>query len=491
MTDIFGQTLNLNYVLLLPEIVLLLSAMLVIGIDAFKRQLNVSDNVQVGLALAGLVVALALSILQVNVDEDFARLIQVDSFTNFFRILFIAITLVIIVGSHEYIEKSVSHVGEFYGLLLLATVGAMLMASARELLTAYLAIELLSFSLYIAVSLARSDRRSGEASLKYVLLGGVASASLLYGLSMIYGVTGATQYHEISAVLSAGDTGLTTPLLLGLVLIIVGLGFKASAVPFHMWTPDAYEGAPIPVTAFLSATSKAATIALLLRWFGGPLLPIASDWQFILSGLAVATMVVGNLVAMQQVNIKRLLAYSSIGQMGYMLMAIVAVGSGYGSDATSAVLVHLAGYIITNLLVFISVTHFFNQTGQEEISSFKGLAQSNPYLALMITAGLFSLAGMPLLVGFFTKFILFQAIVSAGHLGLVTIAIVASTVSLYYYLMVIRQMYLYEPKEGTEQWKLSVTGYVTTLALFVSLVVFGLWGTPLYAAADAAASGMF
>lgn len=488
MTDIFGQTLNLDYVLLLPEIALVLSSMLVIGIDAFKRQLNISANVPVGLALVGLVVALALSILQVNVDDDFARLIQVDSFTGFFRILFIAITLVIIVGSHEYISKSVSHVGEFYGLLLLATVGAMLMASARELLTAYLAIELLSFSLYIAVSLAKSDQRSGEASLKYVLLGGVASASLLYGLSMIYGVTGATQYHEIGLVLSAGDTGLTTPLLLGLVLIIVGLGFKASAVPFHMWTPDAYEGAPIPVTAFLSATSKAATIALLLRWFGGPLLPIASDWQFILSGLAVATMVVGNLVALQQTNIKRLLAYSSIGQMGYMLMAIVAVGSGYGGDATSAVLVHLAGYIITNLLVFISVTHFFNKTGQEEINSFKGLAQSNPYLALMITAGLFSLAGMPLLVGFFTKFILFQAVVSAGHLGLVTIAVVASTVSLYYYLMVIRQMYLYEPEDGTEQWKLSSTGYLTTLTLFVSLVVFGLWGTPLYAAADAASS---
>ena len=219
MTDIFGQTLNLNYVLLLPEIVLLISSVLVIGIDAFKRQLNISGNAPVGLALAGLVVALALSILQANMDEDFARLIQVDSFTSFFRILFIAITLVLMVGSHEYIEKSVSHIGEFYGLLLLATVGAMLMASARELLTAYLAIELLSFSLYIAVSLARSDQRSGEASLKYVLLGGVASASLLYGLSMIYGVTGATQYHEISAVLSAGDMGLTTPLLLGLVLI--------------------------------------------------------------------------------------------------------------------------------------------------------------------------------------------------------------------------------------------------------------------------------
>ena len=492
MTDLSGQLLDFDYSLVLPEIIAVLFAMIVVGADAFKVQLKLPSQIALALTIVGIVCALVASLtIGLNHDGNFAGLIILDSFTTFFRVLFYGVTLTIVLGSHEYISKYVSHIGEFYGLLILATLGAVLMASAGELLTAYLGIELLSFSLYIAVSLTKGDLRSNEASLKYVLLGGVASASLLYGLSLLYGVSGSTDYSEIAAALSGSVSDLEPTLLLGLVMIIVGLGFKASAVPFHMWTPDAYEGAPIPVTAYLSATSKAATVAILLRWFGGPLLPIAGDWQMIFSALAVATMVVGNLVALQQTNIKRLLAYSSIGQMGYMLMAVVAVGSGYVDIATSGVLVHLAGYIITNILVFVGVTHFFNNEESEEISAFKGLAQTSPYLALLITAGLFSLAGMPLLVGFFTKFILFQAIVSAGHLGLVVVAVIASTVSLYYYLMVIRQMYLYEPEDSSKKLSLTTSGYVTTLMLFVAMVVLGLWGAPLYEVADTAATSLF
>ena len=211
----------------------------------------------------------------------------------------------------------------------------------------------------------------------------------------------------------------------------------------------------------------------------------------IFSALAVATMIVGNLVALQQTNIKRLLAYSSIGQMGYILMAVVAVGSGYVDIATSGVLVHLAGYIITNILVFVGVTHFFNNEESEEISAFKGLAQTSPYLALLITAGLFSLDGLPLLVGFLSKFILFEAIVSGGDLGLVVVAVIASTVSLYFYLMVIRQMYLYEPEDSSKKLSLTTSGYLTTLVLFVAMVVLGLWGAPLYEVADTAATSLF
>ena len=420
-------------------------------------------------------------------DRDFARLVQVDNFTTFFRVLFIAVTIVLIVGSHEYIERHVNHVGEFYGLLLFSTVGAMFMASARDLITAYLAIEVLSFSLYVMVSLAKNDPRSGEASLKYVLLGGVASAMLLYGLSLLYGVSGSTQYGEIAQGLSAAE-GLELPLLLGLVLIIAGLGFKASAVPFHMWTPDAYEGAPIPVTAYLSATAKAATFALFLRWFSGPLLPALDDWQWMLAGLAAVTMVVGNLVALQQRNIKRLLAYSSIGQVGFMLMAITAI-----SDETgSALLLHLSGYILTNLAVFMAVVAFYNRTSKEGISDFRGLAQTNPYLALVITAGLFSLAGMPLLAGFLTKFILFQAVVTGGYTWLVVVALTASTVSLYYYLQVIKQMYLYQPEAGSEgRWRLTPTGYLTTGALLVGVVWVGVYATPFYTVADRAIAPLF
>ena len=490
MTDILGNPLNMQYELLLPEIILGITALLVIFVDAFRRELKVGYRALPLISLLGLGAAGAATIALINEQGDFARLITLDDFTTFFRLMFIGTTAVVILGSWEYIERYVEHVGEFFGLLLLSTIGAIYMAASRDLLTAYLAIEVLSFSLYIAVSLARNDPRSGEASLKYVLLGGVASAMLLYGLSLLYGVAGSTQYSEIAAALSGGSDGLSLPLLLGLVLIVSGLGFKASAVPFHMWTPDAYEGAPIPVTSYIAATSKAATFALFLRWFAGPLLPAVDDWAWMLAAIAVATMVFGNLIALQQSNLKRLLAYSSIAQVGYMLMAVTALSTEHGADTAGGLLVHLGGYLVTNLVVFIAIIHFYNQTQKEEISDLRGLAQTNPYLALVITAGLFSLAGMPLLAGFFTKFILFQAVASADYLWLVVVGVVASTVSLYYYLQVIKQMYLYEP-EVDSRWRISPSGYLVTGSLFVAMVVLGIWGTPLYQVADAAAKALF
>ena len=361
------------------------------------------------------------------------------------------------------------------------------MAAARELLTAYISIELLSFSLYVGVSLAKNDTRSGEAGLKYVLLGGVASAMLLYGLSLIYGTTGTTTYDGIAAALEGGVVG-TPAFLLGLAFLVAGLGFKASAVPFHMWTPDAYEGAPLPITAYIAATSKAATFALMLALFGTALEPAKADWQWMLASLAVATMVVGNLIAIQQTNIKRLLAYSSIGQVGFMLMAITTVSDASGT----ALLLHLSGYLITNLAVFIAVIAFYNRTGSEEIEDFRGLAETQPYLALVITTGLFSLSGMPLLAGFVTKFVLFQAAAEEGFLWLATVAVIMSTVSLYYYLKVIRQMYVVEPAEGQEaRWRLTPIAYLTTGVLFLGIFLVGLWARPIFEAADGASAMLF
>ena len=486
MNDILGNPLNLNLGLLLPELILAAAAVLVVFVDMFQDEDAPASRLPV-LTLIGLLLAGLASLGGLDARDNFARLIEVDNFTAFFRFLFIAVAIVVIAGSHEYIQRHVNHVGEFYGLLLLSTVGAMFMASARDLLVAYLAIEVLSFSLYIAVSLGKNDPRSGEAGLKYVLLGGVASAMLLYGLSLLYGVAVSTQYSEIAAALSQHDEGLRMPLLVGLTLIVCGLGFKVSAVPFHMWAPDAYEGAPLPVTAYLSATSKAATLALFLRWFGGPLLPAIQDWQWMMALIATLTMVFGNLIALQQHNIKRLLAYSSIGQGGFMLMAITSISN----VSTSAVLVHMGGYIITNLALFTAIIHFYNRTGKEEITDFKGLSRTNPYLAVVITAGLFSLAGMPLLAGFFTKFILFQAVVEGGFLWLVVVAVVGSTVSLFYYLQVIRQMYIYEPEGDTSVWRISGTGYLTTGVLFALIVIVGIYGAPLYIAADRAAIALF
>ena len=487
MTDILGNQLNFNMSLLLPEIILAVTAVLVVFIDMFQKELKAGRRLVPAVSLLGLLAAGAASAMWIDYRDDFALLVEVDNFTTFFRVLFISVAAVLIVGSHEYIERHVNHVGEFYGLLLLSTVGAIFMASARDLLVAYLAIEVLSFSLYIAVSLGKDDARSGEAALKYVLLGGVASAMLLYGLSLLYGVAASTQYAEIAQALAKDTDGLHMPLLLGLTLIVGGLAFKVSAVPFHMWAPDAYEGAPLPVTAYLSVTSKGATLALFLRWFGGPLLPAIDDWQWMIAIIATLTMVFGNLIALQQHNIKRLLAYSSIAQAGFMLMAVTTI-----SDiAASALLLHLGGYVITNLALFIAIIHFYNRTGQEEIAGFKGLSRTNPYLALVMTAGLFSLAGMPLLAGFFTKFILFQAVVEGGFLWLVVIAVIGSTVSLFYYLQVIRQMYLYEPDGDGTRWGLSATGYLTTGVLFALMLIVGIYGAPLYTVADRAAYALF
>ena len=479
--------MNLDYSLLIPELILGVTAIAVVLADLFRRELKFGPNVLPGIAALGALAALLVSLAYLDRNDDFAGLIAIDNFTAFFRVIFTATVIVVIVGSYEFVQRKIRHAGEFYSLLLVSTVGAIYMAAAQELLTAYIAVELLSFSLYVAVSLAKTDRRSGEAGLKYVLLGGVASAMLLYGLSLIYGTAGSTQYTEIAQAFAAGTADFELALVLGLALIIGGLGFKASAVPFHMWTPDAYEGAPLPITAYLAATSKAATFALLLRIFAGPLLPVIDDWRWMMASLAVLTMVFGNLIALQQHNIKRLLAYSSIGQVGYMLMAITTL-----SDASaSALLLHIAGYLVTNLAVFMAVIAFYNRTGKEEISDFRGLAETQPYLALVLTVGMFSLGGMPLLAGFLTKFILFQAAALDGFLWLATLAVIMSTVSLYYYLMVIKQMYLDEPDGDASRWRLSTAGYAVTGALLAGTVFIGVYAGPVYEAADRASKVLF
>ena len=492
--------LNFDYALLIPEFILAATAGLVLMVDAFRRELKFSRGVLPGLAALGALAAGISSLFYINQTDNFADLIAIDNYTTFFRVLFAATLFIVVLGSYEFVSREIRHQGEFYTMLILMALGASIMASSRELLTAYIGIELLSFSGYVAVSLQKRDPRSGEAGLKYVLLGGVASAILLYGLSLIYGTAGSTSYAEIGAAFADGTANVELPLLIGLVMLIAGLGFKVSAVPFHMWTPDAYEGAPLPVTAMLSTVSKAGAFALILRIFSGPLLPVIDDWQWMIAVIALATMVVGNLVAIQQHNIKRLLAYSSIGQVGFMLMAITTV-----SDASaSALLLHMGGYLITNLAVFMAVIAFYNHSRTEEISGFRGLAETNPYLAMVIAAGLFSLSGMPLLAGFTTKFILFQAAADGGYLWLVTIAVIMSTISLYYYLQVIRQMYVFEPAgepdatsqtvhpERTElRWHVSPASYLATGVLLVAIVFVGIYATPLLTAADRAVAVLF
>jgi NADH-quinone oxidoreductase subunit N len=322
--------------------------------------------------------------------------------------------------------------------------------------------------------------------MKYMLLGAFASALLLYGISFIYGTSGSTAYAEIAAGFEDGTDGFSLATLAGLTLLLAGLGFKVAAVPFHMWTPDAYEGAPLPITAYLSATSKAAGFALLLRLFSEALMPVIDDWQFMVASIAALTMVIGNLIALQQHNVKRLLAYSSIGQVGYMLMAITALSP----EVSSALLLHMTGYVITNVAAFTAIIAYHNASRAEEIEDFRGMSDRAPLLAAVLAGALFSLAGMPLFAGFLTKFILFQSVADNGYFWLAALAVVASLISLYYYLQVIREMYVSAPVDRSRfQIPLLMRG--TVVALTVGVFFVGLYPAPLFDVTDSVARVLF
>jgi len=432
--------LTANLHLLSPEFALAGLAFAVFAVD-----LLLPDNrkeVVAWLSVAGLLGLIAVSLTMLWGEDEvlYGGLLAVDAYSLFFKVFFLGLGIFIIIASIEFVKQHLENQGEFYGLLLLSVLAMNLMAQSRELLTAYISLELLSFCLYVLVAYARSEPKSNEAGLKYIIIGAFSSAILLYGVSMVYSTLGVTRFEDISMALAAG--GDPSPALwVGLALILVGLGFKVSAVPFHMWAPDAYEGAPWPVTAYLAIGSKAAAFALLLRLFSEAFLPAAQNWQLIVAVMAGVTMLVGNLVALAQRNIKRLMAYSSIGHVGIILAGIAAL-SPDSNQASNGVMLYLVGYSITNLVVFAGLISFFNMTGREQIADFAGLADRNPFLAAAIAIGLFSLGGLPIFAGFTVKFYLFTALAREGLLWLAGLAIFSSLISLYYYLQVIRQMYI-------------------------------------------------
>ena len=472
------QELNLDWSLLVPEYILAGWAGVVVLLDLFWGRLRKDQLAYV--AAAGALVSALTALIWVNDDTNFANLIDIDNYTALFRVFFGLIGVFAIIASARFVKDRLLHAGEYYGLILLSVLGANLMAASSELLTAYISLELLSFCLYVLTSYAKFDLRSNEAGLKYMLLGAFSSAILLYGIGMIYGVSGSTRFTEIAASLSGDTAGFDLAMLLGLVLIIAGLGFKVAAVPFHMWTPDAYEGAPLPITALISALGKAAGFALFLKLFGQAFIPLVDDWRVFIAVLAAVTMAVGNLVAIQQHNIKRLLAYSSIGQVGFLMMGIAALSSDPGNaDAASALVLHLVGYVITNLAAFVAIIIYYNWTGKEEISDYAGAAERAPYLALTLSIAFFSLAGMPLFAGFTTKFILFQAAAEQGLLWLSGVAVFFSFVSLYYYLVVIKEMYLGKPAEP-RRFPTPWLEYGALTLLVAGVFVVGLYPQPLF-----------
>ena len=432
-----------NLYLLTPEFALAGLAFLVFAIDLLLPENR--KELLGWLSILGLVGLIVLSLLMLHGQREtlYGGLLAIDNFSLFFKVFFLGIGVAIILSSIDFVKQHLSSPGEFYGLLLFSVLGMNVMAQARELLTAYIALELLSFSLYVMVAYAINNSKSNEASLKYIIIGAFASAILLYGISMVYSSLGVTRFAEISAALmQAGD--LSPALWVGVALILAGLGFKLAAVPFHMWAPDAYEGAPLPITAYLAIASKAAAFALVLRLFSESFVPAADrweQWQIIVAVLAAVTMMVGNLVALAQHNLKRLMAYSSIAHVGFILAGVAALTPGSVLSA-NGIIFYLVGYSVTNMMVFAALISFFNQTGGDEIADLAGLADRQPFLAAVLAIGLFSLGGLPIFAGFTIKFYLFTAVANEGFLWLAGLAIFGSLISLYYYLQVIRQMYI-------------------------------------------------
>ncbi len=465
-----------------PEIGLTIMAIVVLFLD-----LQLPDSQRPNLALVtfiGLIATAALylilwfpvpistAVAGLGVQEGtyWGGMLRHDALAQIFKVIVLvagALTALIASGS-----TGVGRKGEFYLIIIVSSLGGVLLAGAADLIMIFLALETVTIPLYVLAAFRRDDRRSSESGMKYFLFGSFASAILLYGFSLLYGFTGQTSIAAIAEYLGSEPfSANSVPVLIAMVLVVVGFGFKIGAVPFHFWTPDVYEGAPTPVTAFLSVASKAASFAVIARFFvvvfpEGLVLngqEIASFWVQLASVLAVVSMTLGNAVALAQKNIKRLLAYSSIAQAGYTLIGVAALSAG-GQNSIAAIGFYMFMYTFTNLLAFAVVIVFSEATGSENIADLAGLSRRNPWLALTMTIALLSLAGVPPAAGFFGKFFLFQAAVDAGLVWLAIVGVLNAIVALYYYLIVVKIMYV-DHGQFEEQVIPVAQPYVWTLAI--------------------------
>ena len=439
------MVLELELFRLLPELVLTAFGLLVMLVDAFlpRGQRHLLGNV----ALIGVLGALAATVTHgLNPEYAFGpaffRLVIIDSFSLYLHFLLLAITALTILASFRYLDECDLPAGEYYALLLFGTVGMTLMASANEMVLLFLTLEISSIATYVLVGYRRSDLRSNEAALKYFLLGSFATAFLLYGVALVFGATGTTFLPDIAANLSVGR-GSANLALVGIGLVFVGLGFKVAAAPFQIWTPDVYEGAPTPITAFLSAGPKAAAFAALFRIFFVAFVPAQDDWFWLIWACALLTMFVGNLGALMQSNIKRMLAYSSIAHAGYILVAFAA----QTEFGIAAVLFYLVAYALMKLGAFALVSHISVGEANQSIDDYAGLHTRQPVLAACLSVFMLSLIGIPLTAGFMGKFYLFTAAVDAQLIWLVVFGVINSLLSAGYYLRVIKVMYMDVPTQ--------------------------------------------
>ncbi len=469
----------------LPEMVLAAAAMALLLLGALRGES--STRLVSWLAVAALVVVLVLVVAGGGEHRTgFFGMFVSDSFAVFMKTLvLVGSAVTIVIGLHYNEEQGIARF-EFPVLVMLATTGMMIMISANDLITLYVGLELQNLSLYVVASFNRDSTRSSEAGLKYFVLGGLSSGMLLYGISLVYGFSGTTAFPEIARLLGAGMSA-SAGMVIGLVFVVVGLAFKISAVPFHMWTPDVYEGAPTPVTAFFAVAPKMAAFALFVRVMMAPFGPLIGEWRQIIVFLSVASMVLGAVAAVAQHNIKRLMAYSSIGHAGYALIGLAA-GSASG---IRGVLVYLAIYLFMNVGTW-TVILCMRRKGQmlEEISDLAGLSQSQPGLALALAIFMFALSGIPPTAGFFAKLYVFLAAIDARLTGLAVIGVVTSVVGAFYYLRVVKVMYFDEPTDAFDHPIAAELKGVLVVTALVTMFFFLLPG-PIVGAAEAAAAALF
>ncbi len=467
-----------------PELLMATGAIVILLASLFWK--NVRTNVIAVAAIALLVATLALLVLQPAAGILFNGVFIVDGFARYMKALVLgaaaATMLISLSNSKEHgIDKF-----EYSVLVLLATLGMMIMVSANDLMSLYIGLELQSLALYVVAAMKRDDAKSTEAGIKYFVLGALSSGMLLYGASLVYGFTGTTQLDQIVAAITLETRSVG--LIFGMVFLLAGVAFKISAVPFHMWTPDVYEGAPTPVTAFFAAAPKVAAMALFIRVTTVSFGPITKDWQQIVIFLSIASMVLASFAAIGQNNLKRLLAYSSIGHVGFALVGLSA-GTAVGVEGVA---VYMAIYVAMTVGIFACVLALRTEDGKpvETITALAGLAQRKPFVAAIIAILMFSLIGLPPLAGFFAKWQVFLAAVEQGLFVLAVIGVLASAISAFYYLRIIKVMYFDEPvaKFAAVPGELNV---VMAGVGFLIVTYFVTVGAPLTAAAHAAAGSLF
>lgn len=485
------NALNPDFLTIAPELIVAITAILVVLVDLFTRGRAASKSTLLaGVSIAGYVAAFVVCLLLYNGffpntlgSEGFGRMMVIDGMGLFFRMLSLGTAIVAVLLSTQFIRDRGMALGEYYAILALCTCGMMVTGASTDLTTIFVGIELMSISVYILTGFNRADKLSNEAAVKYFLLGIFSTAILVYGMAWLYGMTGFTNLRDIGGVVQRvqAASGITNNggLMLAIFLLIAGLGFKIAAVPFHMWTPDAYQGAPTPITAFMSVGPKAAGFAATIRILTEALGPAWQTWAPTIAILSVLTMSLGNIVAVSQRSVKRMLAYSSIAHTGYMMIGLAAFTPQNQQQALSSIMFYLFSYLFMNMGAFGVVIWMQRQGTTDSLDSFRGLSTWAPGQAAMMMFFLLSLTGIPPAIGFLGKYYVFVSAVNADLTWLAIIGALNSAVGAFYYLRIIWYMYFEAARGGTRVQRASPTITYTLVAAALALIVFFIFSGPL------------